>query len=72
MLPLARARGVATHDVETQNGELARYLESKSSLDSHILTAIGEVTQRRFRNVQERLGFFANRCPFTPPPRRKA
>jgi tryptophan 2,3-dioxygenase len=72
MLPLARARGVATHNVETQNGELARYLESKSSLDSHILTAIGEVTQRRFRNVQERLGFFANRCPFTPPPRRKA
>lgn len=53
-------------------GPLTEYLESPASLDSRILTTTGRATQRRFQNVQERLGFFANRCPFAPPPKRKA
>jgi hypothetical protein len=51
-------------------GPLRHYLASKESLDSLVLTATGRVTQSKFVEVQERLGFFANRCPFTKPPRR--
>lgn len=70
MQPLARLRGLpegrpaATHP-------LATYLESDVSLDGRILTATGRVTQHRFQQVQERLGIFAQKCPFVPPqPRR--
>lgn len=70
MLPLARARGL---DAPTSAlPELTRYLSSDASLDSRILDATGRATQSRFHDVQERLGFFANRCPFSAPPRRRA
>ena len=69
MLPLARARGLVP---DAGSGELTQYLESRASLDTHILSVTGGITQRRFRDVQERLGFFANRCPFHPPARRQA
>jgi hypothetical protein len=72
MLPLALARQLAVPDSHSPAGELTLYLESRSSLDSHILSATGKITQRRFQDVQERLGFFANRCPFRPPVRRLA
>ena len=70
MLPLARVRGLAGARGEAPIGQLAGYLESEVSLDSRILVTTGHVTQGRFQEVQERLGFFANRCPFSPPPTR--
>ena len=53
-------------------GELSGYHASDESLDSALLLATGQVTQGKFVEVQERLGFFAGRCPFTKPPRRLA
>jgi hypothetical protein len=51
-------------------GELSAYLTAEESLDSALLAATGHVTQCKFVEVQERLGFFAGKCPFTKPPRR--
>jgi tryptophan 2,3-dioxygenase len=70
MLPLARARGLASEQRADAPQQLHDYLGSDSSLDSRILECTGEITQRRFVAVQQRLGFFANRCPFVAPPRR--
>jgi tryptophan 2,3-dioxygenase len=72
MLPLARARGLVPTTAGEPIGPLASYFDSEASLDRRILLRTGQVTQRRFVAVQERLGFFANRCPFTPPPARRA
>jgi tryptophan 2,3-dioxygenase len=54
------------------DGELSGYHASDESLDSAVLSATGRVTQAKFTEVQERLGFFAGKCPFTKPPRRVA
>jgi hypothetical protein len=72
MLPLASARGLVSEAPSTSAGPLTRYLESEASLDHHMLTITGQVTQQRFKNVQERLGYFAERSAFAPPPRRLA
>lgn len=72
MLPLARARGLVSAAADDHAGPLASYIDSDASLDRRILDRTGQVTQHRFVEVQERLGFFANRCPFTPPPTRRA
>jgi tryptophan 2,3-dioxygenase len=71
LLPIARARGVAWPEGQP-HGDLHRYLESAASLDTQLLRSTGRVTKTRFHDVQERLGVFANRCPFTPPARRQA
>jgi len=71
LLPIAQARGVAASGGQPR-GDLHRYLESDASLDTWLLRATGRVTKTRFHDVQERLGVFAARCPFTPPPRRQA
>lgn len=70
MMRLARACELASDRSEATLGELTAYLESEGSLDSKILVATGRATQERFHDVQERLGFFANRCTFKAPPRR--
>jgi hypothetical protein len=72
MLPLARARGLRAPAPPKQPPRLRAYLDSAQSLDTHLLLATGRVTQQRFVQVQERLGFFANKCPFSPPPPRRA
>jgi tryptophan 2,3-dioxygenase len=72
MLPLALARGLAAGAADDRMGSLASYIDSEASLDRRILDRTGQVTQQRFVDVQERLGFFANRCPFSPPPTRRA
>jgi hypothetical protein len=72
LLPVARARELAAAPGETPCGPLTHYLESPASLDSYLLSLTGQITQRRFINVQERLGYFSNRCPFAAPPRRRA
>lgn len=69
MIPLLHARDLPSGTAE---GVLSRYFDSEDSLDFHILNITGNVTQQRFVKVQERLGFFANRCPFSTPPRRTA
>ncbi|HZL96139.1 MAG TPA: hypothetical protein VFB99_20945, partial [Vicinamibacterales bacterium] len=71
MVPFARARGLAAPVTDDRTLRLRSYLDSDQSLDARVLVATGRVTQARFVAVQERLGFFANRCPFVPPaPRR--
>lgn len=52
-------------------GELGAYLSGGDSLDRLLLDATGDVTQSKFVDVQERLGFFSDACPFTKPPRRE-
>ncbi len=70
MLPLAQARGLVGEPRADAPQKLHAYLESDTSLDSRTLQCTGDITQRRFVEVQQRLGFFANRCPFVAPPRR--
>ena len=70
MQPLLRAQGLVADGSAV--GALTRYLESDASWDTHILSVTGKTTQERFHDVQERLGYFANKCPFTPPARREA
>ena len=72
MLPFARARELVGEQSAAASEPLADYLESSASLDSQLLAMTGRITQRRFKNVQERLGYFANRAQFSPPPQRKA
>jgi len=71
MLSLARSRGLHSPASGDPAPRLRTYLDSAESLDTHLLLATGRVTQRRFVQVQERLGFFANKCPFSPPPPRR-
>ena len=71
MLPLAAARGLVSAPTAPV-GVLTSYLESAASLDHHLLSITGQVTQQRFTSVQERLGYFAERSAFVPPPRRQA
>ena len=68
---MMHGRGLAASPSNAFVGELSLYLDSDESLDHRILGMTGEITQERFRDVQERLGTFASRCPFTPPPRRE-
>ncbi len=42
------------------------------TLDAYLLRATGHLTQDSFTDVQQRSGFFAQRCSFTPPPPRRA
>lgn len=72
MKAIARARGLAGGRRQTEPGPLSRYFESEESIDGMILSTTGAVTQNRFHDVQERLGFFAQRCPFKAPSRRIA
>jgi hypothetical protein len=66
------ARGLMTWpSTDPEEGELASYLTGDRSLDTLLLNATGDLTQAKFVDVQERLGFFAGSCPFTKPPRRR-
>jgi hypothetical protein len=71
MQQLARARQLAVAG-EAEPGELTGYVDSRESLDTFVLSTTGRITQKRFHDVQERLGFFADRCPFRPPAKRRA
>lgn len=51
-------------------GPLAGYLDGPESSDGLLLSATGSVTQANFRDVQERLNFFSQPCPFSRPPPR--
>jgi len=72
MRPLAQTRGLRDLAGDDHEPRLRAYLDSDDSFDSRVLVATGRVTQRRFVQVQERLGFFASKCPFSPPPPRRA
>lgn len=63
---LASAAAAAT----THDGPLAGYLDGPESSDALLLAATGAATQAHFVDVQNRSGFFAQRCPFSRPPRR--
>ena len=56
---------------QPERGPLASYLRTDESLDTALLTATGLVTQSKFRSVQERTGYFANKSSFSKPPRRR-
>jgi hypothetical protein len=53
-------------------GPLTASMLAPGSTDEALMLATGRLTQSSFVDVQERLGFFANRCPFVKPPRRIA
>jgi phosphopantetheinyl transferase len=72
MMPLALSRGLRGPASANPPPRLRAYLDSAESLDTHLLVATGRVTQERFVAVQQRLGFFAGRCPFSAPPPRRA
>jgi hypothetical protein len=71
MSSVAQARGLPNASRPNLSGKLTQYLTSPDSLDSHLLAVTGRITQARFENVQERLGYFANPSRFTRPQRRK-
>ncbi len=71
MRAMAEARALQEVPLNAENTPLTHYFDTEASLDQKILEATGVATQERFHNVQDRLGFFANKCPFTPPPKRK-
>ena len=54
---------------ENEAGMLMSYFESASSFDRTLLETTGSVTQERFKDVQERSGFFSQKSPFVPPER---
>jgi len=72
MAPIARLRGLGADDFVSPTRPLTAYLESKWSLDDLLLGTTGMMTQDRFKDVQDRLGYFAQRSHFAPPPRRNA
>jgi hypothetical protein len=53
---------------EQRRPALTRYAQSESSLDTHLRQCTARMTQRRFREVQERSGYFSGRPRFVPPP----
>lgn len=57
------------HPAEADDLPLTAYFNSPESLDRIILESTGEITRQRFKHVQERTGFFAQKSPFIPPPR---
>jgi hypothetical protein len=70
MQPLATAYQLRNERATTVPTPITEYLESAESMDNRLADATGQVTQQRFPNVQDRLGVFANQCPFVPPPQR--
>lgn len=71
MKPIAYAYKVEPENIDKAAMHLRSYLESPISLDQSILASIGKITQYRFEDVQKRSGFFARKCPFSPPPNHK-
>lgn len=67
-----RARGLAGPTVEPAPRPLERHMESSASLDQLLLATTGRIARERFVQVQERTGFFAKPCPFSPPHRKPA
>ncbi len=55
----------------TPFGEHAIVSAHTPDLDNTILGITGMITKERFQNVQERVGVFAESCPFAPPSKRK-
>ena len=41
-----------------------------SPLDEVLMTLTGNITKARFENVQDRAGYFSEKCPFAPPEKR--
>jgi hypothetical protein len=71
MQPLALAYQLRDERDTGVHTPLTQYLESAESMDNRLADATGHITQQRFQNVQERVGVFANQCPFVPPPQRQ-
>ena len=59
MQPLADVRGPRGGRPGDWQLPLTGYLDTPDSLDSEIVRTTGEITQERFRNVQQREGVFA-------------
>ena len=70
MLPLIKARGLKKVHLNNENAPLTAYFDSETSLDQQLLDLTGQITQERFKEVQERIGVFATKCPFHQPPKR--
>ena len=65
MRNLAYVRGLL-HEEEPKKTRVSTYINSDTSLDNQVLTATGNVTKKRFIDIQTRSGFFKYQCPFKP------
>lgn len=69
--PLADARKLNTTAKSADYCPLAAYFDAPQALDRKILETTGDITKKRFQDVQERAGVFANKSPFVPPSKRE-
>ncbi len=44
--------------------------DTPNPLDKVLVKLTGNITKARFENVQDRVGYFSEKCPFSPPPKR--
>lgn len=71
MAQFSKARNYKPLNETTIKLSLASYFETEDSLDKLILEITGEATKDGFKDVQERLGAFADNPSFIPPSKRR-
>jgi len=71
LIPLMISRNISSGNDLHLTG-FRDYMDSEKSLDTFIAKITGNITQSRFKHVQERTGIFSKKSKFIPPPERKA
>lgn len=66
----AAAAGLEVFPEELAREDSSSMLAGMAPVAEDLLRLMGEITRENFPDVQERIGLFAGRCPFLPPPRR--
>ena len=69
--PLVHVRRLDNPSSSSEHLPLTSYFNTLDALDQKILETTGRVTKQRFNDVQKRIGVFANKSPFIPPPKRE-
>lgn len=57
--------------IEKLPSSISFHINSTDSLDTQLAIALGKITKKKFRKVQEREGNYANKSTFTPPKRKR-
>ncbi|GAC1626571.1 MAG: hypothetical protein NVS4B7_16380 [Ktedonobacteraceae bacterium] len=69
--PLAHVRRLDNLSNDSEPLSLTSYFNTQDALDQKILEMTGRITKQRFKDVQKRLGVFANKSPFVTPAKRE-
>jgi tryptophan 2,3-dioxygenase len=69
--PLTHVRKLDNVLASSKHLPLTSYFNAEHSLDQKLLETTGNITKQRFKDVQKRVGVFARKGPFVPPPRRE-